>query len=421
MNTNPHPPLFAEVGIIALVPDRWGLRRQARHQIATRLARYFQVVWVDCPPTWRESVHGFSRRSLVLHPAEAPASFQVYRTGAWSPNLGRPAWLRRWLSRERLQQAQRLLQERGCSKIVLYLWRPEFADSLKLLNHDVSCYHIDDEYSFSPVERELDAAEVQLIRAVDQVFIHSPAMMNRKGALNAATQFVPNGVDYQKYSTPTPEAAELHSIPRPRIGYTGNLKSVLDWRLLLALSRMHPEWSFVFVGRMLPQLEVLEVREELFRRPNIYMVGPRPSDLIPSYVQHFDVCIMPYKVNDYTKYIYPLKLHEYLATGNPVVGSPIPSLQAFKEVVLLADGSYEWSGMLTRALSAQENTNERRTARQQVAAPYDWDLLVEKLARTLAHRLGLAFPHSVECCSQDLSNVSASASARAKAHPGRGA
>src|SRR5208283_729816 len=166
-----------------------------------------------------------------------------------------------------------------------------------------------------------------LIRTVDQVFVHSPAMMERKGALNLETQFAPNGVDYRKYSTTTLEAAELQSVPKPRIGYTGNLKGVLDWRLLLELSRMHSEWSFVFVGRMLPQLEVMEVREELSHRPNIYLLGPRPSELIPSYVQHFDVCIMPYKVDDYTKYIYPLKLHEYLASGNPVVGSPIPSLQ----------------------------------------------------------------------------------------------
>lgn len=405
MNTSPHPPLFGEVGIIALVPDRWGPSWQARHHIATRLARYFQVVWVDRPPTRQESVRWFGRQSLVWHPPETPAGFQVYSPGGLSPNLGRPAWLRRWLSRRRLHRAQRLLRERGCSKIVLYLWRPEFAGSLDLVNHDVSCYHIDDEYSFSPVEGEPDEGEVQLIRAVDQVFIHSPAMMEKKGALNPATQFIPNGVDYQKYSGPTPEAADLRSIPKPRLGYTGNLKRMLDWGLLLELSRTHPEWSLVLVGQMLPQLEVLAVREELSRRPNIYLVGPRPSELIPSYVQHFDVCIMPYKVDDYTKYIYPLKLHEYLASGNPVVGSAIPALQAFKEVVLLADGAHEWSGMLSRALSLQENTRERRIERQQVAARFDWDLLVEQLARTLAHRLGLAFSGAVDSGCQLLNDT----------------
>jgi hypothetical protein len=67
---------------------------------------------------------------------------------------------------------------------------------------------------------------------------------------------------------------------------------------------------------------------------------------------------------------------------------------------LLASGSHEWSSMLARALSPQENTSERRTARQQVAARYDWDLLVEKLAGTLAGRLGLAFPNAVDSRSQ---------------------
>ena len=408
MNTNPHPPLFGEVGIIALVPDRWGPYWQARHQIATRLARYFQVVWVDCPPTWQKSFRWSSWRSPVWQPAETPAGFQIYRTGPWSPNLGRPAWLRHRFSRERLENARRLLRDRGCSKIVLYLWRPEFADSIDLVDHHLSCYHIDDEYSFSPSERELDATEVRLIRAVDQVFIHSPAMMEKKGTLNPHTQFVPNGVDYQNYITPMPEPADLGSIPKPRIGYTGNLKRMLDWRLLLQLSTMHPEWSFVLVGSMLPHLEVREVSHELSRRQNVYIVGPRPSELIPSYVQHFDVCIMPYKVDDYTKYIYPLKLHEYLAGGNPVVGSSIPALQEFKEEVLLADGSDEWSSMIARALSGQENTVERRTTRQLVAAGFDWDLLVEKLAGTLAHRLGLPLPDTVKCGNQDLNDSAVS-------------
>ena len=220
--------------------------------------------------------------------------------------------------------------------------------------------------------------------------------MEKKGNLNPHTQLVPNGVDYQHYITPASEPAEFRNIPKPRIGYTGNLKRMLNWELLLELSKMHPEWSFVLVGRMLPHFEVRGVYEQLSKCLNIYVVGPRPSELIPSYVQHLDVCIMPYKVDDYTKYIYPLKLHEYLASGNPIVGSLIPSLQAFKEVVLLASGPHEWSSMLTRALSSQENSSERRTARQQVAARHDWDLLVEKVAGTLAQRLGLAFPEAVD-------------------------
>ena len=62
---------------------------------------------------------------------------------------------------------------------------------------------------------------------------------------------------------------------------------------------------------MLPHSEVRESPWGAFQCRNIYVVGPQPSELIPSFVQHLDVCIMPYMVDEYTKYIYPLKLHEY--------------------------------------------------------------------------------------------------------------
>jgi len=331
-----------------------------------------------------------------------PAGLQFYRPGPWSPNLGRPGWLRRWISRRRLRRARQLLRDRGCSKIVLYLWRPYFANSLDLVDHELSCYHIDDEYSFSPVERGLDPAEVQLIRKVDQVFVHSPAMMGKKGGLNPNSQLIPNGVDYRRYVTPAPEPAEFQNIRKPRIGYTGNLKDALDWSLLLELSDAHPEWSFVFVGHMLAHGEVQGLVPELSRRKNIHLLGSRSTELIPDYVQHLDVCIMPYKINDYTKYIYPLKLHEYLASGNPVVGSPIACLQAFQEVVLLANGTREWSSMISRALSPAEKTFERCAVRQRVAAGYDWDHLVQQLAATLARRLGCAFHEVKDSNNQDL-------------------
>lgn len=347
MNINPHSPLFREVGIIALVPDRWGPCWQARHHIATRLAKFFHVAWIDRPPSWQESLRWFVRPPKLSEASTVPENFSVHQASAWFPEVGRPLGLRNRLARRRLEKAQQKLRQQGCSKIVLYLWRPEFADSLDLLDCDLSCFHIDDEYSFSPLEREPDPKEVQLLRKVDQVFIHSPAMMEKKGKLNPNTRLVPNGVDFQQYTVPTAEPDELKSICKPRIGYAGNLKRMLDWHLLLELSRLHPEWSFVFVGRMLPHFEVQQISKQLSERENVHILGPYPTDQVPSYVQHFDVCMMPYKLDDYTKYIYPLKLHEYLASGKPVIGSPIPALQAFREVVLLADGAQEWSDQLT--------------------------------------------------------------------------
>jgi glycosyltransferase involved in cell wall biosynthesis len=124
----------------------------------------------------------------------------------------------------------------------------------------------------------------------------------------------------------------------------------------------------------------------------VFFLGAKTTDALGAYVQHFDVCLMPYRQNDYTKYIYPLKLHEYLASGRPVVSSPIRTVEDFREVLCLASSPAEWSRMIERALSDQENTPARRAERQKIAQAHDWDLLVEHIAATMARRLALPFP-----------------------------
>src|SRR5437667_8567412 len=106
--------------------------------------------------------------------------------------------------------------------------------------HDLSIYHVDDEYSFSFGEVEISPAERSLLKSVDQVFMHSPALMHKKGGFNPNTEFVPNGVDYRMFATAVPEPEDLRRIPHPRIGYVGYLKRMLNWPLLLELSATHP-------------------------------------------------------------------------------------------------------------------------------------------------------------------------------------
>lgn len=394
MNTNLPQPALNEVGVIALVPDRWSAEWQARHHIASRLARYFHVVWVDYPLRRQEILPWLVTRPSAPDQTGLPAAFHIYQPGPWLPRLGRPGWLGRLTSRQRLQEAHRLLVARGCSQIILYLWRPEFRQALDQVPHQLSCYHIDDEYSFSPTEVALDPAEVGLIQSVGQVFIHSSAMMEKKGKFNSNTEFVPNGVDYENYATPAPEPAELRAIPHPRIGYLGTLKRMLNWPLLLELSGRHPEWSFIFVGEIAPHPEIQGVLAELGRRRNVHMLAAKPSRALAAYGQHCDVLIMPYRLDNYTKYIYPLKLHEYLASGRPVVGAHVPSIEAFEGTVLLANGSEEWSRAIDSALEPAENSATRCKVRRRTARMHDWDLLVERIATVLAKRLGHSLPHS---------------------------
>ena len=382
-------PYFPDIGVMALVPNEWADPWGSRHQILSRLSRFFNVVWCTPAQWWRN--YWFRSRAAnhgIRYSEPLAPGFTIYRPSRWLPEVGRPAFLARWTSKERLQPARRILLNRGCRKTVLYLWRPSYGPALDFVDHDLSCYHVDDEYTFSKIEKPLDEDEAHLISRVDQVFIHSPAMMGKKGTLNPRTVFVPNGVDYCVYATPHMEPLDLQPIPRPRIGYVGLIKRQLDLPLLVALAQRHMEWSFVLVG---PQTDVDECAlstKKLRQMSNVYFLGAKSVSTLPAYTQHLDVCIMCYELNDYTKFIYPLKLHEYLATGRPVVGSPIRSLQDFAHVIRLARTIDEWSQALSDSLSPALNTPAQVEARRSIARQHDWNELAELIAHTMCCRLG---------------------------------
>lgn len=379
----PHPPLLPEVGVLALVPDRWGPLWQLRHQVASRLQRWFPTVWVDPAPPWREVARAPLRHlGRERHPFP---NLRIHAPDLRLPLVHRPRLLGRALERARWRGGAALLRRAGCRKVVLYLWRPEFAAALDDVRHEFSCYHGDDEPSFEAVEHPVSEAERSVLERVDLAILHSPALMAKKGHINPHTLQVPNGVDYAAYAAPSPEPEDLHRVPRPRIGYTGWLKPQLDWELIETLVARHPQWSFVFVGAC-GHAELAPVLARLRARPNAHFLGATPTEALAAYPQHFDVCVMPYREDAYTRYIYPLKLHEYLASGSPVVGVPIFSLRDFAHVVELARGPDAWSEALGRALAPQRP--QAREARRAVAREHDWNRLVGRIARAFAAGLG---------------------------------
>lgn len=306
----------------------------------------------------------------------------------WLPRFYRPKWLARYAFEARLKHAHRTLISRGCRKIILYICRPEFGPALSCFPFDLSCYHIDDDYSFSEVEVPPNPVETSLIADVSQVFIHSPGLLEKKGAINPNTTFVPNGVDFAAYANPAPEPSDLTIIPHPRILYTGYIKKQLDWPLLLDLARRHREWSFVFIGPESPHPEIRSTIQEISSYRNVYFLGTKAAWTLAAYPQHCEACIMPYRVDTYTNNIYPLKLHEYLASGRPVISVPIRTLRDFSKVVALASGVDEWSNALARALEPAAACPEAAAARQKIAREYDWNILADKIAQTLCERMG---------------------------------
>ena len=378
-------PALDDIGVLALVPERWGGMWLSRHQVLTRLARYFHVVWYNPPRSWRKLSQPVVPTDATPPPAHG---FEIYDHEPWLPKFYKPRALDRVTEQARLNRARRRLERAGCRRVIAYAWRPEFVHALDMVAHDVSCYHIADEYSFADVEHAIPDDERELIERVNQVFVHSPALMEKKGNINPHTAYVTNGVDYAAFATPAPEPADLAAIPHPRIGYVGRIKSQMDWKTLIGIARRRPEWSLVLVGPLGHIGRFAADRSELFALPNVHYLGNRSVREVPAYVQHMDVCLLCYALTDYTRYIFPLKLHEYLASGRPVVGSDIRTLRDFTSTVRIAHNVDEWCAAIETALTPEERSRERVDERRRVARAYDWNLIAEQIAHTLCERLG---------------------------------
>lgn len=373
------------VGVIALVPDEWKSVWMPRQQILSRLGEHFDIVWMDPAADWKEYWWPVWSRFHAKGFVQVTLGFSVATSrGRW-PLIFRPVWLRRWATREALRAARQYLVGRGAEQIILYLWRPEFASAIDLVQHDASCYHIDDEYSFSDVEQPNSAQETDLIRRVDQVIVHSIRLREKKGAINPNTALVPNGVDYEAFATPRAEPADLAGVPRPRIGYVGVIKKQLNLALLLRLARARSDWNFVMVGPIGNISGKQQALAGLQGLPNVHFLGEKPVNAVAAYTQHMDVCLMCYEANDYTKYIYPLKLHEYLASGRPVVSTPLDSVLEHGDVVALAQTDGEWIAAIEQALLQQGEAQRR--SRQERARNYDWNSLASQVGALLLERV----------------------------------
>lgn len=277
------------------------------------------------------------------------------------------------------------------SPYICMCFNPIFWPYVKLLNPPFLAFHAYDNYSRQPgwtIERENHLEQLtshaNLITASSEAIAHA---LPGKGPKKAKT--LENGVDlglFLQKELVCP--ADIKSIPHPRIIYTGTINRKVDIPLVVSIAKQKLEWHWVFVGRLeLGELQeddyFSKALEEINDLENIHFLGEKNKNEIPSYLLNVDVTTMCYRSDGdgWWLDISPLKLHEYLATGKPVIGAPLPSITKYSDVIDIAQSREEWICSLERAihqggLSTPDN-------RINVAQLNSWESRVDKLEQWL--------------------------------------
>jgi len=223
--------------------------------------------------------------------------------------------------------------------------------------------------------------EPLLIAKSDAVICNSYDFERKAKKYNKNSFYVGNGVDLKlfdptaKYEVP----AELKDIPKPIIGYVGALISFrLDIDLLINTVKLNPDKSFVLIGLEDDNF----ANSELHLLPNVHFTGKLHKDMVPAYVNCFDVCINPQVVNEITIGNFPLKVVEYLAMGKPVVAVQTNTMnELFKDVTYIAKTQQEFCDLLEKAVF--ENTIEKINQRVSFAKQFDWGKVAKNVLNVI--------------------------------------
>jgi GT2 family glycosyltransferase len=189
-----------------------------------------------------------------------------------------------------------------------------------------------------------------------------------------------NGIDAEHYRRFYAPNDLLAGARRPIIGYYGALASWVDAPLLERIAEAHPDATLVLAGGHF-DVDLSGIAN----RPNVRLLGQRPYEEMPKLLYDFDVCMIPFLVNDITEATNPVKFYEYLYGGKPVVAPALTELLPYADLSYLARGGdhEEFLAQLERAL-AEPKDDPRRAARRKVAEENDWAHRYEAIAEGLA-------------------------------------
>lgn len=216
----------------------------------------------------------------------------------------------------------------------------------------------------NPLLRRMDLVIVTARRLYEQV-------VRQRG--EEGVMYVPNGVDYEHFSTSGPMPAEYLGIRQPRVVYAGSLEPWFDVELLERAARARPHVSFVVIGPA--RISMAAVK----RLPNVHLLGPRPYALLAPYFEHAHAGIIPFRVSNEIDAVNPIKLYEYLAAGLPVVVTSWDELERMRPPARLAHGHGDFIDALDDVLANPGDSEGRRAFARQNS----WDERFQRIRAAL--------------------------------------
>jgi GT2 family glycosyltransferase/glycosyltransferase involved in cell wall biosynthesis len=364
------PPLHPEPGIaitttydvICFSIIDWSFRWQRPQQLLSQFADAGHRVFVF-------------RTTGFLAPGATPFQIEQVRENVWELTIAPPVMIDvyagtiapgtvEWFP-SMLERMRRELNIVSAVSIVqVATWRDVAEEARRRFGWRVVYDCMDEWDSFPGMKPQLLVAEERLVAEADLVTVSGRRLLEKWSGRNAHVELVRNATDFSHFAAP-PSERLLDEVKRPIVGYFGAIAPWFDVELLAQVAARRPDCSFVVIGGVF-DVDV----DSLTRLPNVHFLGQQPYARMPAYLHDFDVCMIPFVVNEITAATDPVKFYEYISLGKPVVSTHMPELEPFADLLYLAGDVEDFVLKLDLALA--EDDDALRARRIDVARSNTW-------------------------------------------------
>lgn len=264
---------------------------------------------------------------------------------------------------------------------IAWFYSPSFGGVMNAFSFTTIVYDCMDELSlFKGAPKKLIEQELQLLKKATVVFTGGKSLFEAKFPLHSNVHCFPSSVDLEHFSKAQngiSVPAELESITSPVIGYYGVVDERMDLQLIEEAAKLLPDCAFVLIG---PVVKIQE--DELPKLPNIHYLGIKPYSVLPNFLKGFDIAMMPFALNESTKYISPTKTLEYMAAGKPIISTQIRDVvRDYSGCVRLINDAQEFVMEIQKILNNE--VRPKTNLYESILKKTSWDATVFKMRTIL--------------------------------------